>query len=380
MFQDSWIHDLYVPGCEFASKDIIDYKANVCIVKAFSEKKKKHVAIKFINVTHLCEERLLTHSKKLVYDKVIQEAKIHRKFDHPNIVHLYDYDWVIGSIDRIFYLVMEYISGKTLLAYLNKHGKISEIETSGYFKQILKATQYIHEQGIVHRDLKLENIMLTDTYNIVILDFGLSHVSGSYLQTSCGSPAYAAPEIWKGINYDGTLVDVYALGVILYAMVTGTFPLFDNNIQVLCHKVKYIKPEIPSHISNNLQRLLQDMLVKSPKRRISLEEIYDRTWIRSPPHLWCTDYSCSQDRHNCFSKSQSWGQCQNSPKWNYSPDTSPRAKVEPLVPPLNLSVLTLSKSLRRKQRLNHSAHGKHRRKSKTPTPKSSLSNSERREG
>jgi serine/threonine protein kinase len=147
-----------------------------------------------------------------------RELEIMRHLDHPNVVQLFDCIKKDGDI----ILVMELIKGGELFSYCIERGPLPESEARRLFVDIFSAVEYLHQQGVVHRDLKLENCLLLENgLNVKVIDFGLGNwfTEGDPLYTSCGSPNYAAPELFVARTYEGPPVDVWALGVIVYAMV-----------------------------------------------------------------------------------------------------------------------------------------------------------------
>lgn len=228
----------------------------------------KEVAIKIIDKTALNPSSL---------KKLFREVTIMKMLDHPNIVKLYE---VIDS-QRTLYLVMEYASGGEVFDYLVAHGRMREKEARAKFRQIVSAVQYCHQKQIIHRDLKAENLLLDSEMNIKIADFGFSNefVPGQTLDTFCGSPPYAAPELFKGLRYEGPEVDIWSLGVILYTLVSGTLPFDGNNLKELRERVLRGKYRIPFYMSTDCENLLKKFLVLNPTKRASLETIMKDKWM-----------------------------------------------------------------------------------------------------
>uniref|UniRef100_A0A672G1I1 non-specific serine/threonine protein kinase n=1 Tax=Salarias fasciatus TaxID=181472 RepID=A0A672G1I1_SALFA len=183
--------------------------------------------------------------------------------------------------EKTLYLVMEYASGGEVFDYLVAHGRMKEKEARAKFRQIVSAVQYCHQRRIVHRDLKAENLLLDADMNIKIADFGFSNefTVGSKLDTFCGSPPYAAPELFQGKKYDGPEVDVWSLGVILYTLVSGSLPFDGQNLKELRERVLRGKYRIPFYMSTDCENLLKKLLVLNPVKRGSLEQIMKDHWM-----------------------------------------------------------------------------------------------------
>uniref|UniRef100_A0A3Q3WA33 non-specific serine/threonine protein kinase n=1 Tax=Mola mola TaxID=94237 RepID=A0A3Q3WA33_MOLML len=183
--------------------------------------------------------------------------------------------------EKTLYLVMEYASGGEVFDYLVAHGRMKEKEARAKFRQIVSAVQYCHQRRIVHRDLKAENLLLDADMNIKIADFGFSNefTVGSKLDTFCGSPPYAAPELFQGKKYDGPEVDVWSLGVILYTLVSGSLPFDGQNLKELRERVLRGKYRIPFYMSTDCENLLKKLLVLNPVKRGSLEQIMRDHWM-----------------------------------------------------------------------------------------------------
>ncbi|KAG8126535.1 putative Non-specific serine-threonine protein [Naja naja] len=174
---------------------------------------------------------------------------------------------------------MEYASGGEVFDYLVAHGRMKEKEARAKFRQIVSAVQYCHQKHIVHRDLKAENLLLDADMNIKIADFGFSNefTVGNKLDTFCGSPPYAAPELFQGKKYDGPEVDVWSLGVILYTLVSGSLPFDGQNLKELRERVLRGKYRIPFYMSTDCENLLKRFLVLNPTKRGTLEK--EKTYL-----------------------------------------------------------------------------------------------------
>ncbi|XP_028513870.1 MAP/microtubule affinity-regulating kinase 3 isoform X2 [Exaiptasia diaphana] len=198
-------------------------------------------------------------------------------FDHPNIVKLYE----VIETDKTLYLIMEYASGGEVFDYLVAHGRMKEKEARAKFRQIVSAVQYCHQKHVIHRDLKAENLLLDSEMNIKIADFGFSNefTPGNKLDTFCGSPPYAAPELFQGKKYDGPEVDVWSLGVILYTLVSGSLPFDGQNLKELRERVLRGKYRIPFYMSTDCENLLKRFLVINPQKRAKLEQIMSDKWM-----------------------------------------------------------------------------------------------------
>ncbi|XP_044024195.1 MAP/microtubule affinity-regulating kinase 3-like isoform X2 [Siniperca chuatsi] len=230
----------------------------------------REVAIKIIDKTQLNPTSL---------QKLFREVRIMKILNHPNIVKLFE----VMETEKTLYLVMEYASGGEVFDYLVAHGRMKEKEARAKFRQIVSAVQYCHQKHIVHRDLKAENLLLDADMNIKIADFGFSNefTVGGKLDTFCGSPPYAAPELFQGKKYDGPEVDVWSLGVILYTLVSGSLPFDGQNLKELRERVLRGKYRIPFYMSTDCENLLKRFLVLNPGKRGTLEQIMKDRWINA---------------------------------------------------------------------------------------------------
>ncbi|XP_077089437.1 serine/threonine-protein kinase MARK2 isoform X9 [Siphateles boraxobius] len=228
----------------------------------------REVAVKIIDKTQLNSSSL---------QKLFREVRIMKVLNHPNIVKLFE----VIETEKTLYLVMEYASGGEVFDYLVAHGRMKEKEARAKFRQIVSAVQYCHQKCIVHRDLKAENLLLDADMNIKIADFGFSNefTLGNKLDTFCGSPPYAAPELFQGKKYDGPEVDVWSLGVILYTLVSGSLPFDGQNLKELRERVLRGKYRIPFYMSTDCENLLKKFLILNPTKRGSLEQIMKDRWM-----------------------------------------------------------------------------------------------------
>ncbi|XP_042201194.1 serine/threonine-protein kinase MARK2 isoform X4 [Callorhinchus milii] len=228
----------------------------------------KEVAVKIIDKAQLNSSSL---------QKLFREVRIMKNLNHPNIVKLFE----VIETEKTLYLVMEYASGGEVFDYLVAHGRMKEKEARAKFRQIVSAVQYCHQKCIVHRDLKAENLLVDVDMNIKIADFGFSNefTLGNKLDTFCGSPPYAAPELFQGKKYDGPEVDVWSLGVILYTLVSGSLPFDGQNLKELRERVLRGKYRIPFYMSTDCENLLKKFLVLNPAKRGSLEQIMRDRWM-----------------------------------------------------------------------------------------------------
>ncbi|XP_041109003.1 serine/threonine-protein kinase MARK1-like isoform X2 [Polyodon spathula] len=237
----------------------------------------REVAVKIIDKTQLNPTSLQKFHMTLLSKQLFREVRIMKILNHPNIVKLFE----VIETEKTLYLIMEYASGGEVFDYLVAHGRMKEKEARAKFRQIVSAVQYCHQKRIVHRDLKAENLLLDADMNIKIADFGFSNefTIGNKLDTFCGSPPYAAPELFQGKKYDGPEVDVWSLGVILYTLVSGSLPFDGQNLKELRERVLRGKYRIPFYMSTDCENLLKKLLVLNPVKRGSLEQIMKDRWM-----------------------------------------------------------------------------------------------------
>ncbi|XP_026222970.1 serine/threonine-protein kinase SIK3 homolog isoform X4 [Anabas testudineus] len=245
-------------------------KGNFAVVKLATHIiTKAKVAIKIVDKTQLDDENL---------KKIFREVQIMKLLKHPHIIRLYQ----VMETERMIYLVTEYASGGEIFDHLVAHGRMAEKDARKKFKQIVAAVHFCHCRNIVHRDLKAENLLLDHNLNIKIADFGFSNIfsRGQLLKTWCGSPPYAAPELFEGKEYDGPKVDIWSLGVVLYVLVCGALPFDGSTLHNLRARVLSGKFRIPFFMSTDCEYLIRHMLVLEPSRRLTMEQICKNKWMR----------------------------------------------------------------------------------------------------
>ena len=239
-------------------------------------------AVKIIPKQMLINSRMSLRDLSAKQDKLTlgieREIVIMKLIVHPNLLGL----WDVYETSKELFLVMEYVAGGELFDYLVARGRLQPHEARQYFRQIIFGVDYCHTFSICHRDLKPENLLLDGSRSTVkIADFGMAALQPTekMLETSCGSPHYASPEIVSGMTYDGTASDIWSCGIILFALLCGRLPFDDPNIQVLLGKVRSGKFAMPSHLEPSVQDLISRMLQVDPKKRASMQEICSHPWF-----------------------------------------------------------------------------------------------------
>ena len=227
------------------------------------------VAIKSLNKKKIDLEKL---KRKITF-----ETNILKSLHHTNIVKIYE----TFETEKFYMISMEYISCGDLLNYVKKRSKLTENIAKFIYKQIIKAVMYIHSKSIAHRDIKLDNILIDINSNIKLCDFGVSKKleKNVLLNDQCGTPAYIAPEVFRGQGYDGTISDVWSTGVVLYAMLSGTVPFKAPKLPELqkivmkgtYNKIKGLSPEC--------EDLFSKVLNIDPKLRITCIDILNHPWM-----------------------------------------------------------------------------------------------------
>ncbi|XP_053963990.1 uncharacterized protein LOC128866947 isoform X2 [Anastrepha ludens] len=269
-------------------------KGNFAVVKLASNiVTKSKVAIKIIDKTCLNREYLT---------KTFREISILKSLRHPHITRLYE----VMQSETMIYLVTEYASNGEIFDHLAENGPMKELEAARVFTQLVSAVQYCHSMGVVHRDLKAENVLLDKDMNIKLADFGFSnrYEEGNPLTTWCGSPPYAAPEVFQGLEYDGPKADIWSLGVVLYALVCGALPFNGDTLLELKGRVVTGKFRIPYFMSRDCEHLLRNMLVVEPDRRYTLKQIIKHRWLSD----WAAELDDGNGSGGCRSSAAAYTQ------------------------------------------------------------------------
>ncbi|KAM3371983.1 hypothetical protein ACQJBY_019062 [Aegilops geniculata] len=213
-------------------------------------------------------------------DQIKREISVMKLVKHPNIVQMYE---VMATKTKI-YFVLEHVKGGELFNKVQR-GRLKEEAARKYFQQLICAVDFCHSRGVYHRDLKPENLLLDENSNLKVSDFGLSTISecrrlDGLLHTSCGTPAYVAPEVINRKGYDGAKADIWSCGVILFVLLAGYLPFQDKNLMNMYKKIGKAEFKCPSWFSSDIRRLLLRILDPNPSTRISIERIMEHPWFR----------------------------------------------------------------------------------------------------
>ena len=259
---------------DFSNLEVIGRGAFSTVYRGVYEKAHQMVALKAIAKCGSSES------------SIRKEIELHRSLDHPLIAEYY------GTIDlpEQTVMVMEYVKGYSLLDSLNQTGCCQESEAQKIFCQIVSAVKYLHGRNIAHRDLKLENILLTFQRDIKLIDFGFSAAVNGLLTTQCASFPYAAPELFNGDGYTEK-VDIWALGVILFGMLVGELPFGDGDLRSISENVRDKEPNYPDFLSAPVVNLMKLMLNKDQHKRLSIDQVEKHPWLQGTRYAIIMDPS-----------------------------------------------------------------------------------------
>ena len=263
--------------CDFSLEDQLGEGTFGYVRLGINKQTNEKVAIKILE-----KKKILEYEDKV---RIEREIKILKSLRHPNIVHLYS----VVQTKESLYIIMEYAKGIELFEYIGKKKRIEEKIACHIYQQIISGLEYLHKNNIVHRDIKPENLIIDrKTKDLKIVDFGLSNIFNTektkLLQSSCGSPSYAAPEMLQGKKYKPQLVDIWSSGIVLYAMICGYLPFEDDNNDLLYRKICIGKYTIPDFVSNDCKDLLRKILVTDPSKRITIKQIKNHPWFQLYNH------------------------------------------------------------------------------------------------
>ncbi|XVF63003.1 hypothetical protein PTKIN_Ptkin09bG0054000 [Pterospermum kingtungense] len=242
------------------------------------------------------EASLLDDSNSVVAVKIIDKTKtvdaamepriigevsaMHRLQHHPNILKIHE---VMATKTKI-YLVMELASGGELFAKVLRRGRLAEPAARRYFSQLVSALNFCHQNGVAHRDLKPQNLLLDQNGNLKVSDFGLSalpeQLSDGLLHTACGTPAYTAPEVVRRKGYNGSKADAWSCGVILFVLLAGYLPFDDSNLVTMYKKIHRREFQFPSWISKQAKSVIWQLLDPNPNTRMSIEKLMETSWYK----------------------------------------------------------------------------------------------------
>ncbi|XP_068342722.1 CBL-interacting serine/threonine-protein kinase 6-like [Pyrus communis] len=232
----------------------------------------KNVAMKVVG-----KEKVI---KVGMMEQIKREISVMRMVKHPNIVELHE---VMASKSKI-YFAMDLVRGGELFAKIAK-GRLREDVARVYFQQLISAIDFCHSRGVYHRDLKPENLLLDQDGNLKVTDFGLSafteHLKqDGLLHTTCGTPAYVAPEVIGKKGYDGAKADLWSCGVILYVLLAGFLPFQDDNLVAMYRKIYRGDFKCPPWFSSEARRLVTKLLDPNPSTRITISKVMDSSWFK----------------------------------------------------------------------------------------------------
>mmetsp|Transcript_6268 Transcript_6268/g.16718 ORF Transcript_6268/g.16718 Transcript_6268/m.16718 type:complete len:1408 (-) Transcript_6268:11-4234(-) len=245
---------------------------------AVDQESGEHVAVKVLDKAEV--------ARLGVSENVRKEVAVMKALQHPNIVRVRQ---VLASAQKI-YIVMDLVTGGELFAKIAADGPFSSERARHFFHQLVSAIAYCHKRGIFHRDIKPENLLIEDgTDHLKITDFGLAASANNdpdrLMHTYCGSPVYCAPEIVGGnsAGYCGDKADIWACGIVLYAMLAGALPFHDNDMDALISTIQHDAVYFPSTFPDDARSLCQKLLEKDPKKRITIEAIKRDPWFTGTP-------------------------------------------------------------------------------------------------
>uniref|UniRef100_A0A7C8YK90 non-specific serine/threonine protein kinase n=1 Tax=Opuntia streptacantha TaxID=393608 RepID=A0A7C8YK90_OPUST len=238
----------------------------------------KNYAIKAFHKSHLLKQRV--SSSETAMTDVLREVLIMKTLSHPNIVNLIE---VIDDPNTDnFYMVLEYIEGKWDCEGSGPSGGVGEATARKYLRDIVSGLIYLHAHNIVHLDIKPQNLLVSRDGNVKIADFSVSQAfegDNDELRRSPGTPVITAPECCLGLTYQGKAADTWAVGITLYYMVMGCFPFMGETLQDQYDKIVNDPLRLPDDLNPQLRNLLEGLLCKDPKQRMTLDAVAEHPWV-----------------------------------------------------------------------------------------------------
>jgi len=228
--------------------------------------------------------KIIDKAKVEDMNDITREIEIMGQIDHPNVIKLFE----IFDEPKKMQLVMELVTGGELFDKIVALGSYTEKDAASVMKTLCSALEYLHEKKIVHRDLKPENILLKDPnsiHDIKVADFGLARVVSNkeMMKTACGTPGYVAPEVLQNKGYDSGAVDLWSAGVILYILLCGFPPFYEEELPALFEQILKARYDFPSpwwdNISPEAKQLVQGLLTIDPKKRLTAAHVLKHPWI-----------------------------------------------------------------------------------------------------
>ena len=257
------------------------------VYSAISIQTDREVAIKCFDKGKIKSE----NAKRKIFNEVLMQKTL----DHPNVIKLLE----VFENKRYIFFVMEYAEEGDILKLQKKRGPLEEKLACFLCFQIIQGLKHCHSRDILHRDIKLDNIFLGNNFETKIGDFGVSKIlkPNQIIYEQCGTPAYIAPEIIKGEGYGSCKPDIWNLGILLYAMVTGTVPFRSNSIETLHKLIQKGEYEFPEkfNLSPDLKDLIKKILVLNPEKRITLDGILKHNWMKQ-----LDDFLIEQWKKSCM--------------------------------------------------------------------------------
>jgi 5'-AMP-activated protein kinase catalytic alpha subunit len=253
----------------FLLKQTIGHGAFSVVKIAVHKKTKKKFACKIIKLEKIKKDKL--------EERFEQETRILQQMRHPHIAQLH----AVLEDNKFYYVLIELCPNGELFRYIIQNKYLSEKEAKFYMRQIMEAMKYIHDSGVVHRDLKPENILLDAENKLKITDFGFSRyvIGDPMVKTTCGSPCYASPACIEGKPYNGFKNDIWSLGVILFAMVTGQLPWTKKNEAELYQQISKAEFTIPKYLSAECTNLISAMMNTDENMRPTCDQILQDPWF-----------------------------------------------------------------------------------------------------